>query len=271
MFLANNFAILTALLWFPKDVIPQQPTPLPFCVDTASNCPQVASHCYRRPFSQIVQIRCIRTCFTCDCIDTASDCATYSALCDNPAYENVLRARCQVTCGFCAGCGYRRNQIVPDVTVNPPSRRVRAFFNNLEVTCGNPLTPAQVSSPPTRLGWDADSNGLYTLILTDPDAPSRQNPTLREWLHWLVINIPGNNTSRGNVIATFIPSGPPQGTGLHRYVFLVFSQPGNITNPGIGPLPNATGRPNFNTNAFVTRNNLGFAYAGNFYQSQFQV
>ncbi|VDM23834.1 unnamed protein product [Toxocara canis] len=163
-----------------------------------------------------------------------------------------------------------QHQIVPDVIGNAPSRRVRAFFNNtLEVTCGNELRPSQVRNPPT-VGWDANSNVLYTLILTDPDAPSRQNPTLREWLHWLVINIPGNNTSRGNVIATFIPSGPPQGTGLHRYVFLVFSQPGNITNPGIGPLPNATGRPNFNTNAFVTRNNLGFAYAGNFYQSQFE-
>jgi phosphatidylethanolamine-binding protein (PEBP) family uncharacterized protein len=46
--------------------------------------------------------------------------------------------------------------------------------------------------------WDADSNSFYTLLMTDPDAPSRQSHQAREWLHWLVVNIPGNNVSQGD-------------------------------------------------------------------------
>ena len=40
-------------------------------------------------------------------------------------------------------------------------------------------------------------DGFYTLMMVDPDAPSRRNPTNREWLHWLVVNIPGGNVKMG--------------------------------------------------------------------------
>ncbi len=47
--------------------------------------------------------------------------------------------------------------------------------------------------------WEADPNSFYTLLMTDPDAPSRAQPEFREWHHWLVVNIPGNNISEGDV------------------------------------------------------------------------
>lgn len=47
----------------------------------------------------------------------------------------------------------------------------------------------------------------------DPDAPSRENPEFREILHWLVVNIPGNEVNKGKVITEYIGSGPPQGSG----------------------------------------------------------
>lgn len=34
-------------------------------------------------------------------------------------------------------------------------------------------------------------NKLHTLIMVDPDAPSPDNPTMAQWLHWIVTNIPG--------------------------------------------------------------------------------
>lgn len=37
------------------------------------------------------------------------------------------------------------------------------------------------------------------MLLIDPDAPSRQTPTFREWHHWLVVNIPGNDLKKGEV------------------------------------------------------------------------
>ena len=48
----------------------------------------------------------------------------------------------------------------------------------------------------------------------DPDAPSRSNPAIRECMHWVVVNIPGNHVDQGNEVAEYIGSGPPEGTGL---------------------------------------------------------
>lgn len=62
-------------------------------------------------------------------------------------------------------------------------------------------------------------------MMTDPDAPSRQQPTFGEVRHWLVVNIPGSAVADGQTIVEYIGSGAPQHTGLHRYIFLVYKQP----------------------------------------------
>lgn len=97
------------------------------------------------------------------------------------------------------------------------------YQNGIAVNLGNALSPAEVSSKPD-LEWDAKSNLFYTVLMVDPDAPSRRDPKLREWTHWLVVNIPGTDLNMGNVLVDYIPPGPPKGTGLHRYIFLVFKQ-----------------------------------------------
>jgi len=40
---------------------------------------------------------------------------------------------------------------------------------------------------------------LTNIFDLDPDAPSRKNATYREWHHWLVVNIPGTDISKGEV------------------------------------------------------------------------
>lgn len=78
------------------------------------------------------------------------------------------------------------------------------------------------------VSYEADADGFYTLLFVDPDAPSRDNPHMREVRHWAVVNIPGNNVSAGETLAEYFGSGPPAGTGLHRYVLLVFKQPSKL-------------------------------------------
>lgn len=85
------------------------------------------------------------------------------------------------------------------------------------------MTPTQVKDKPT-LDWDAKDDEFYTLLFVDPDAPSRAVPAYREVRHWSIVNIPGKNVDKGETIVEFIGSGPPQNTGLHRYIFLVFKQ-----------------------------------------------
>uniref|UniRef100_A0A2K5PN81 Phosphatidylethanolamine-binding protein 1 n=1 Tax=Cebus imitator TaxID=2715852 RepID=A0A2K5PN81_CEBIM len=79
---------------------------------------------------------------------------------------------------------------------------------------GKVLTPTQVKNRPTSISWDGlDSGKLYTLVLTDPDAPSRKDPKYREWHHFLVVNMKGNDISSGTVLSDYVGSGPPKGTG----------------------------------------------------------
>lgn len=69
--------------------------------------------------------------------------------------------------------------------------------------------------------------------MIDPDAPSRAEPKFRPFKHWAVINIPGSDVTKGDEITEYIGAGPPNKTGLHRYVFLVYKQTdGKITYEG---------------------------------------
>uniref|UniRef100_A0A915KJB5 Phosphatidylethanolamine-binding protein n=1 Tax=Romanomermis culicivorax TaxID=13658 RepID=A0A915KJB5_ROMCU len=141
-------------------------------------------------------------------------------------------------------------------------------YGKLSVELGNTLTPTQVKNEPTSIRWrTADPKALYTLIMTDPDAPSRMEPTFREWHHWLVVNITGNDIKAGDTLSEYIGSGPPEKTGLHRYVFLVYQQKGRIADPEHGRLTNTSGekRGGWKTLKFVEKHGLKGPVAGNFY------
>ncbi len=73
----------------------------------------------------------------------------------------------------------------------------------------------------------------YTLILADPDFPSRVNPSLRELVHWVVVNIPSNRISEGKIILEYLPPAPPFSSGLHRYVFCLYKQLKKLEEPEI--------------------------------------
>uniref|UniRef100_A0A0N5AG79 Phosphatidylethanolamine-binding protein n=1 Tax=Syphacia muris TaxID=451379 RepID=A0A0N5AG79_9BILA len=166
---------------------------------------------------------------------------------------------------------FKKHGVMPDVVpVAPTSVAKVSYDNGAEADCGNTLKPVQVQNVP-KVTWEADPSSLYTLILTDPDAPSRANPKFREWHHWLVVNIPGNNVSEGEVLSGYISSAPPQKTGLHRYVFLVYKQPGRIEDSEHGHLKSTSGakRANWKAAAFAKKHNLGDPVAGNFYQAEY--
>lgn len=99
-----------------------------------------------------------------------------------------------------------------------------SYPSGVSVNLGNVLTPTQVKDKP-KLIWEAEKDAYYTLVMIDPDAPSRIDFSLREILHWLVMNIPESNVESGDEIIEFIGTGAPKDTGLHRYIFLVFKQP----------------------------------------------
>lgn len=126
------------------------------------------------------------------------------------------------------------SDIVPDVVDKlPPQGGLEVKYPvGVAVANGNELTPTQVKDEPTVVWEPKQETPLYTLLMVDPDAPTRSDPKYREILHWAVVNIPGNQISQGQTLAEYIGSGPPEGTGLHRYIFLVYSQSKKIEESG---------------------------------------
>uniref|UniRef100_A0A023EJM6 Putative secreted protein n=1 Tax=Aedes albopictus TaxID=7160 RepID=A0A023EJM6_AEDAL len=165
---------------------------------------------------------------------------------------------------------FTENEIVPDVIKRAPGVLVKVTYpSGAEVNLGNELTPTQVKDEPT-VSWKADPDALYTLVMTDPDAPTRATPKMREWKHWVVINVPGSDVAAGETVAEYIGSAPPENSGLHRYVFLVYKQSRGRMRWSEPKLSNRNpNRAKFHVNEFAEKYHLGSPVAGNFYQATY--
>ena len=84
---------------------------------------------------------------------------------------------------------------------------------------------------------------LSTLIMYDPDSSSPS------WLHYLVVNIPNGDVSKGEAVAPYTGPAPPSGT--HRYIFEHLQQ----VSPYM-PTVDASNRGAFDVINFKNKNNL---------------
>ncbi|XP_012663145.2 phosphatidylethanolamine-binding protein 4 [Otolemur garnettii] len=73
---------------------------------------------------------------------------------------------------------------------------------------------------------EAEDGSTYILMMVDPDAPSRSEPIMKFWRHWLVSGITGANMKTGMIqgqeLTDYQPPTPPPTTGFHRYQFFVY-------------------------------------------------
>lgn len=162
-----------------------------------------------------------------------------------------------------------QHKLVRDVIdVVPSAMLIVTYSSGVKVRLGNELTPTDVLEAP-KLAWEAEKEAFYTICMTDPDAPSRQNPKFREWLHWLVGNIRANDVDHGEVLADYVGAVPPKETGLHRYVLLLFRQQWKLAFNEMR-LPSTCGdkRVRFNMRKFAIKYKLGVPQAGNFFLAQ---
>jgi len=171
-----------------------------------------------------------------------------------------------------AAAKFTEFELDKNLNITAPPEIVEIRFGGNKVDLGKPLTPTQVKDAPTHIAWPHEAGALYTLIFTDPDVPSRTAPDRREFQHGLWVNIPGNDLAKGDTLAEYIGSGPPDGSGLHRYAFLVFKQSGRLDPTSVQPFQSrttATNRIGFSTAEFVKKHGLGKPIAGNFYQAEY--
>ncbi|KAK4879919.1 hypothetical protein RN001_008065 [Aquatica leii] len=164
-----------------------------------------------------------------------------------------------------------KDYIVPDVIDHAPINFAYVMYDNGLVDCGNELTPTDVKSCPS-VTWMSRDTHYYTLCMTDPDAPSRKNPVYREWHHWLMVNIPGSSISLGETLSEYIGSAPPEGTGLHRYVFLVYEQPKKLAFDEERLCnTSAHNRAKFKIKKFADKYRLGNPIAGNYFMAKYDA
>nr|ANS56365.1 TFL1-like protein [Picea wilsonii] len=146
-----------------------------------------------------------------------------------------------------------------------PSIKMTVVYNsNMQVNNGFEFMPSAITAPPRVEVIGGDMRTFYTLIMTDPDSPSPSDPTEREYLYWMVTDIPGTTSN------SFVCSGremmsyeiPKPLIGIHRYVFSLFQQKGRQT-----VLPPSS-RHHFNTRQFAQYNGLGLPVAAVYFNAQ---
>ncbi|KAJ2940109.1 hypothetical protein O0L34_g6477 [Tuta absoluta] len=166
---------------------------------------------------------------------------------------------------------FKEHCVVPDVISIAPSEPITVEYpGGLKLEMGKELTPTQVKDKP-KVQWAAKEGEYYLLAMVDPDAPSREHPKFREWHHWLVGNIQNGDLNKSEVLTEYVGSGPPKGSGLHRYVYLVYKQPEKLDFKKVTKIPNTSGstRGKFSIAKFTSTYKMGSPVAGNFYLAKY--
>ncbi|KAK4643921.1 carboxypeptidase Y inhibitor [Podospora bellae-mahoneyi] len=112
---------------------------------------------------------------------------------------------------------------------------------------GNTLEPSLLESAPSvKLMASKPTlwkKGVtYVITMTDPDAPSRDDPKWSEFCHWIAIGVPtssGISPTFSDEIMRYKPPSPPEKTGKHRYVLLAFAPANGTTEKLHLSRPNA--------------------------------
>ncbi|CAH3033819.1 unnamed protein product [Porites lobata] len=110
-----------------------------------------------------------------------------------------------------------------------------------------PLKDVNEKQPPSVTFTDAVKGKKYLVAMVDPDAPYADNPGCQSWLHWIVVNIDGEDLAKGvntyppvDTITDYNPPSPPKPkpgkTNIHRYFVYVFEQESELQPNELGKL-----------------------------------
>ncbi|KAI6777299.1 hypothetical protein HG530_001244 [Fusarium avenaceum] len=144
-------------------------------------------------------------------------------------------------------------EIIPTVIDDfPPALGFRASWKHDSADLGNTLKPKHLKSAPSIHLEHIESESFaaaqvkkhtsFVIVLTDPDAPSRDNPKWSEFCHWIatsrLISTSASSKHHLKSIIKYKAPAPPPKTGKHRYVFFAFiaangtTEKLHLTKPG---------------------------------------
>ncbi|KAI9663039.1 MAG: hypothetical protein M1821_008087 [Bathelium mastoideum] len=163
--------------------------------------------------------------------------------------------------------------------------QLNVAFQGQEVTPGEHLSMSTVKNQPQiglqSLPASASSSSLFTVIMIDPDAPTPQQPTEAQILHWLQpsvrVSTNSSSTSSASALspitlaasappqATYLQPSPPPGSAAHRYIQYLFVQPKDFQIPAaFADFGKGSNRSSFDVASFVQASGLQGPVAANY-------
>ncbi|XP_014665197.1 PREDICTED: protein D1-like [Priapulus caudatus] len=158
--------------------------------------------------------------------------------------------------------------IIPDIISKPCPSTVSVSYGNKSMSDGNVLKPEDVKNKPNAVRWGAEANSYYTIVMLDPDVDAEAKPS---FLHYLFGDIPAVRITKGKELAAYMGISPPEGTGMHRYIWLVYKQQGNNQFSSYKKITRDSPpkeRAKFMVSDFATKYKLGDPIACNMFRSQ---
>ncbi|CAG0878858.1 unnamed protein product [Darwinula stevensoni] len=149
---------------------------------------------------------------------------------------------------------------VSDIIDQAPGYTMSVSYDTWPVDLGKKLHLDETDRPPTLAAWPTKSKGRYCVVMLDPDAVGEKH---QESLLWMVVNIPGNAIHEGQTVAPYRPPRSNPFSGTHRFVFLVFEQPQEISLKNII----SSRREHFSARDFANFYQLGGPIAANYFTS----
>jgi len=165
--------------------------------------------------------------------------------------------------------------IVPSLLAQfDPTALLTVSFADGDLTPGQNLSQTEVQNAPTITVTTAGSSGQlgprFTLAMVDADVVGTDE-SQGQTRHWLVNNVTLSSSSPAALdfssaknITNYAGPAPPSGSGPHRYVILLYTQPDSFTPPA--NLSTTTGVGKFNFPQYVQSTGLTGPVAGFYIQ-----
>jgi len=184
----------------------------------------------------------------------------------------------------------QKAEVIPDIIPADPPFAPEALLSlrwptGVEAQLGNTLTKDDTADVPTihftpmQAPVGAADDVSYTLVMVDPDAPSKEDRKWGPFRHWIVSGVKAPAISAlaaGNMSASFthaeacpyMPPTPPTGSGPHRYIVLLYQDPHSNFNVPLDALERKTeaeDRMHWKAADFAKAHNLTLVAANFFY------
>ncbi|KAI0383518.1 PEBP-like protein [Hypomontagnella monticulosa] len=110
-----------------------------------------------------------------------------------------------------------------------PTTQLAVSFGSKAVELGTFFRAGECKQAPQILFplEAAEPGASYLFILTDPDAPTPDDPKFAFWRHWVVGGLKPDGQG-GSTLTEYLGPGPKDDSKPHRYLFLLYREPAGL-------------------------------------------